>query len=117
MYTKFCLKVNYFIENILKIKSFATKITLVYFLVFIVSLIISSLILGLYQVEKDFKYAKQHIQLAVDIRQLLSQEKLEIYRDKLEKLLRNNLLEEIKKDQNIKTVNEVPVLKNKESFY
>ncbi|PMP59790.1 MAG: hypothetical protein C0198_06765 [Sulfurihydrogenibium sp.] len=27
IYTKFCLKVNYFVENILKIKSFATKIT------------------------------------------------------------------------------------------
>jgi diguanylate cyclase (GGDEF)-like protein len=117
MYTRFCLRVNYFVENILKIKSFAAKITLLYFLVFIVSLIISSLILGLYQLEKDFKYAKQHIKLAVDMRQALSQEKLEIYQYKLEKLLRNNLLEEIEKDQNIKTLNEVSVLKNKEYFY
>lgn len=76
---KKCLRINYFVENILKIKSFSQKVALLFLLIFFISLILSSLILFFYKYKKEENFIIKGIDLATSIRHQLSQEKLYIY--------------------------------------
>ncbi len=69
---KICFKINYFVENILKVKSFATKITLMFSFIFILSIFVSFGFLSYIQIKEDFEEAKKHVDLATSIRQNLS---------------------------------------------
>jgi diguanylate cyclase (GGDEF)-like protein len=104
---KICFKINYFVENILKVKSFATKITLMFSFIFILSIFVSFGFLSYIQIKEDFEKAKKHVDLATSIRQNLSQQKLDVILEKHEKLLKNNLLDEIKNDPKIKVFQEI----------
>lgn len=104
--SKICFKINYFVENILKVRSFATKITLMFSVIFVISVFISSSFFAYFQIKEDFENAKKHIDLATTIRQNLSQQKLDIFKEKIEKLIKNDLLDEIKNDSNIKVFQE-----------
>ncbi|WP_297889472.1 bifunctional diguanylate cyclase/phosphodiesterase [Sulfurihydrogenibium sp.] len=114
--SKICFKINYFVENILKVRSFATKITLVFSAIFIFSVFVSSGFLAYFQIKEDFENAKKHIDLATTIRQNLSQQKLDIFSEKIKKLIKNNLLDEVKNDTNIKLFKET-LTDNKERYY
>ncbi|MFN4306873.1 putative bifunctional diguanylate cyclase/phosphodiesterase [Sulfurihydrogenibium azorense] len=89
--SKICFRINYFVENVLKARSFATKITLMFLALFTIS----------------------------TIRQNLSQQKLEIFTEKIEKMLKNKLISEIKSDPNIKVFKEInePINKPFKYFY
>jgi diguanylate cyclase (GGDEF)-like protein len=103
---RICFKINYFVENVLKIRSFATKITLMFFLLFIISTLLSFCILSYFQVEEIYKSAKESIKLAVNIRQNLSEQKLEIIHKNIENALKNNLTDKLKSYPFIKVFKE-----------
>jgi len=85
-----CFRLNIFVERFLKIRSFANKITVMFLILFIISAFISSVILSYFRYEEEIKKAEKGIALATLIRQQLSYQKLDIYVEKLEKILKNN---------------------------
>jgi diguanylate cyclase (GGDEF)-like protein len=117
--SKICFRINYFVENVLKVRSFATKITLMFLALFTISTIISFGVLSYYHIQQSLKDVKKHIDLATTIRQNLSQQKLEIFTEKIEKMLKNKLISEIKSDPNIKVFKEInePINKPFKYFY
>ncbi|WP_051524402.1 putative bifunctional diguanylate cyclase/phosphodiesterase [Sulfurihydrogenibium subterraneum] len=115
--SKFCFRINYFVENVLKVRSFATKITLMFLTLFTISTLISFGILSYYHIKEGYEDTKKHIDLATTIRQNLSQQKLEIFTEKIEKMLRNNLISEVKSDPKIRIFNEIDESINKPFRY
>lgn len=72
-------KINIFVENVLKIRSYSQKVILFFSFIFFLSLIVSFFIIFFYKYKEDNKSIQKGIELATLIRYQLSQDKLLIY--------------------------------------
>jgi hypothetical protein len=112
--SKRCFKLNYFVERVLKVRSFANKIILLFILIFFISSIFSLFLVSYHVYDSELEKAKKGIDLAVKIRRELSQQKLDIY----SKSLPNMIDESMDDDYLLYITNEIPnFLKNNHNYY
>lgn len=91
--SKRCFKLNYFVERVLKARSFANKIILLFILIFFISSIFSLFLVSYYVYDSELVKAKKGIDSAVKIRRELSQQTLEIYSKEIYSKLLSNMID------------------------
>ncbi len=112
--SKRCLKLNYFVERVLKVRSFANKIILLFILIFFISSIFALFLISYYVYDSELEKAKKGIDLAVKIRKELSQQKLDTY----SKSLPNVIDESMDDDYLLYITDKIPdFLKNNYKYY
>lgn len=101
---RICFKINLFVENVLRIRSFALKITVMFLSIFVFSSILTGVVFSVLKIQENLNIAQSNISLATKIRQHLSQQKLDVYTDKIQKLIEAGMVEELRKERWIKEI-------------
>lgn len=101
-----CFRLNQFVERYLKIKSFATKITLMFLVIFIISLVISTVIFSILNIRNLISESRGNIKLATKIRQEISQKKLDDFAEKIEVMIREGYIDKVKNHAYVKNLYE-----------
>ena len=111
---KRCFKLNYFVERVLKVRSFANKIILLFILIFFISSIFALFLVSYYVYDSELGKAKKGIELAIKIRKESSQQILDMY----SKSLPNMINESMDNDYLLYITDKIPdFLKNNYKYY
>lgn len=93
---RICFRINQFIERYLGIKSFATKITLMFLSIFVISLLIATGIFSILNVRNLMTESQNNIKLATKIRKDLAQNKLNSFYEKIKIMVDRGYTDELK---------------------
>lgn len=114
-----CYKLNLFVENVLRIKSFAAKVTIMFLFMYFLSIVLSTIIFTIINTKSFMDEARENIRLATKIRQHLSQQKLDLFRLQLQKMIKAGMFEEIRRENIVKGIEksaDKEVLKIKQTY-